>query len=151
MYVILTCLQLRKAAYAIKNSTTIILPEWFAVLDRMATLSKSQGKKPLSKRMLPRDVATCWNYTYEMLNFAYTYHDAYNELCANREMKMRKFEIEDNEWEIVRQLADILKVNYFSPHFRDHSYICVAFQRCHSLLFSCNALSCQGDPSNGSH
>jgi hypothetical protein len=60
--------------------------------------------------------------------------DAYNELCANRDMKMRKFEIEDKEWEIVRQLADILKVNYFSSHFRDDSYNCVAFQRCHSLF-----------------
>ena len=106
-----TCLQLWKAAYAIKNSTTIILPEWFAILDRMATLSKSRGTKPLSKRMMPRDVATRWNFTYEMLDFAYTYREAYNELCANREMKMRKYEIEDNKWEIVRQLADILKVN----------------------------------------
>src|SRR6266511_959615 len=88
----------------------------------------SQGKKPLSKRMMPRDVATCWNYTYEMLNFVYTYRDAYNELCTNHEMKMQKFEIEDNEWEIVRQLADILKVNYFSSYFQDDSYICVAFQ-----------------------
>jgi len=67
-------LQLRKAVYAIKNSTTIILPEWFAVLDQMATLSKSQSKK------------------------------------------MRKYEIEDYKWEIVRQLADILKVNWFSFH-----------------------------------
>ncbi len=144
-------LQLWKAAYAIKNSTTIILPEWFAVLDRMVTLSKSQGKKPLSKQMMPRDVATRWNYTYEMLNFAYNYRDAYNELCANRDMKMRKYEIKDYEWEIVRQLADILKVNWFSFHTRDDSNVCPAFQRCHCLFFSCNSLSCQGDPSNGSH
>ena len=27
------------------------------------------------------------------------------------EMKMRKYEIKDKEWEIVRQLVDILKVN----------------------------------------
>lgn len=60
---------------------------------------------------MPRDVAMWWNYTYEMLNFAYTYRDAYNELCANRDMKMRKYEVEDSEWEIVKQLADILKVN----------------------------------------
>ena len=64
---------------------------------------------------MPRDVATRWNYTYEMLNFAYTYREAYNELCANRDMKMRKFEVEDREWEIVKQLADILKVK--SPFF----------------------------------
>jgi len=77
----------------------------------MAATSKSKGKKPLSKRMMPRDVATRWNYTYEMLNFAYTYRDAYNELSSNCDMKMRKYEIEDHEWEIVKQLAEVLKVS----------------------------------------
>jgi hypothetical protein len=103
-------IQLRKASHAIKNSTTIVLPEWWSILERMATASKSKNQKPLSQRMMPRDVATRWNYTYEMLSFAYTYRDAYNELTSNREMKMRKYEIEDQEWEIVKQLADVLKV-----------------------------------------
>ena len=77
----------------------------------MAAASKSKGDKPLSNRMMPRDIATCWNYTYEMLSFAYTYRDAYNELTGNRDMKMRKYEIEDDDWEIVKQLADVLKVS----------------------------------------
>jgi hypothetical protein len=77
----------------------------------MATTSKSKGKIPLSKRMMPRDVATRWNSTYEMLNFASTYRDAYNELSSNRDMKMRQYEIEDHEWELVKQLADVLKVS----------------------------------------
>ena len=61
--------------------------------------------------MMSWDVTTRWNYTYEMLSFAYDYRDAYNELSSNRDMKMRKYEIEDYEWEIVKQLADILKVS----------------------------------------
>jgi hypothetical protein len=80
----------------------------------MACTSKTQ--KPLSKWMMPRDVATCWNYTYEMLSFTYTYCDAYNELTRNRDMKMRKYEIEDSEWEIVKQLADVLKVCVYFFH-----------------------------------
>jgi len=75
--------KLRKAAYAIKNSTTIVLPEWWAILDHMAMASKQKSQKPLSKRMMPRDVATRWNYTYEMLNFAYIYRDVFNELTGN--------------------------------------------------------------------
>jgi len=98
--------KLCKAAYAIKNLTTIVLPEWWAILDRMATASKQKSQKPLSKRMMPQDVATRWNYTYEMLNFAYNYRNAFNKLTGNRDMKMRKYEIEDAEWEIVKQLAD---------------------------------------------
>lgn len=77
----------------------------------MAAASKSKGDKPLSHRMMPLDIATRWNYTYEMLSFAYTYRDAYNELTSNRDMKMRKYELEDNDWEIVKQLADVLKVS----------------------------------------
>jgi hypothetical protein len=61
--------------------------------------------------MMPRKVATPWNYTYEMLNFAYTYRDAFNELTSNRDVKWRKYKIEDSEWEIVKQLADFLKVS----------------------------------------
>lgn len=104
--------QIRKAAYAIKNSTTLILPEWFAILDRLADAAKANGNTPLSKRMVPRDVETRWNYTYEMLSFAYVYREAYNELTGNRDMKMRAYELEDEEWEIVNQLAKVLKVRH---------------------------------------
>lgn len=60
--------------------------------------------------MMPRDVSTRWNYTYEMLSFAYLYREAYDELTSNRDMKMRDYELEDDEWEIVNQLAKVLKV-----------------------------------------
>ena len=46
-----------------------------------------------------------------MLSFAYTYCAAYNEITANRNMKMRKYELQDAEWEIVNQLASVLKVS----------------------------------------
>lgn len=117
----MTLLKLRKAAYAIKNSSTLILPEWFAVLERMAQDAVEQDKMPLARRMMPRDVAIRWNSTYEMLSFAYTYRQAYNELTDNREMKMRKYEVLDPEWEIVNQLAQVLKVSLtimkFYPSF----------------------------------
>ena len=80
----MTLLKLRKAAYVIKNSSTLILPEWFAVLERMAQEAVEQGSKPLSSQMMPRDIAICWNTTYNMLTFTYTYRQAYNELTDNR-------------------------------------------------------------------
>jgi len=86
----------------------------------MAKISKEKGKVPLSKRMMPRDVATRWNYTFEMLSFAYTYHEAYNELTSNREMKMRQLELSDEEWEIVNQLASVLKVSFLHFCSVDH-------------------------------
>ena len=77
----------------------------------MAQASKEKGKTPLSSRMMPRDVTTRWNSTYEMLSFAYTYRAAYNEITSNRDMKMRKYELSDSDWKIVNELASVFKVN----------------------------------------
>jgi hypothetical protein len=46
-----------------------------------------------------------------MLSFAYKYKNAINDLTDIREMKLRNYEIGEAEWEIVRQLCDVLKVS----------------------------------------
>ena len=79
----------------------------------MAEASKTKGKVPLGIRVMPRDVATRWNYTYEMLNFAYIYREAYNQVTSNRNMNMRKYELSNKEWKVVKDLSDVLKVRYF--------------------------------------
>ena len=61
---------------------------------------------------MPRDVHTRWNSTYDMLTFAYHYKDALSKITAVREMKLRDYEIEPEEWNIVRQLRDLLKVSH---------------------------------------
>jgi hypothetical protein len=76
----------------------------------MAKASKEKKKQPLGHRVMPRDVTTRWNYTYEMLDFAYNYRQPYNEICANRDMKMRLYELTNDEWKIVKDLSDVLKV-----------------------------------------
>jgi hypothetical protein len=53
-------LYLRKTTYTIKNSSIIILPKWFTILD---------GLK-LKEHMMSRDVTTRWNSMYDMLKFA---------------------------------------------------------------------------------
>lgn len=45
-----------------------------------------------------------------MLIFAIKYRVVVDMVCADRELGLRKFELTTREWEIVSQLADMLKV-----------------------------------------
>jgi exoribonuclease II len=92
--------QLRKVAFAIKNSTTILLPEWFSILRNLDT----------SEQMIPRDVTTRWNSTFDMLDFAVEHSTAIDTITADRDMKLRKFELSEGDWAIACQLRDVLKV-----------------------------------------
>lgn len=46
-----------------------------------------------------------------MLAFAVEYKKAINEITADQELKLRKYELLREEWEIVVQLRDVLKVS----------------------------------------
>ena len=60
--------------------------------------------------MMPRDVRTCWNSTYDMLKFALTYRDAIDKITGERSLKLCDYELVEGEWELVTQLQDCLKV-----------------------------------------
>jgi hypothetical protein len=92
--------QLRKMAFTIKNSTTIILPEWYRILEELA----------LKERIMPRDVSTRWNSTFDMLDFAIEYQRAIDAISGDRDMKLRKFEMGKDEWELAIQLQNVLRV-----------------------------------------
>jgi len=97
---LLTAAQLHHLSYAIKNSTTCNLPQWFEILEDLK----------LSKWMIPRDVATRWNSTFDMLKFAVKFRPAIDEITAEHEMKLWEYELMEREWTIVGQLHDVLKV-----------------------------------------
>ncbi|KIL54601.1 hypothetical protein M378DRAFT_51686, partial [Amanita muscaria Koide BX008] len=56
-------IKLRKLAFKIVHSSTILLPAWKSHLEAAN----------LAIKLMPRDVATRWNSTYDMLAFA-VYH-----------------------------------------------------------------------------
>jgi hypothetical protein len=65
-------------------------------------------------RIIPRDVSTRWNSTYDMLKFALEYSKAIDILTADRQNELRNYELSEMEWTIAKQLCDILKVSYVS-------------------------------------
>ena len=97
-----TTLQLRKLAYAIKNSLTVIQPQWKAIINNLVTNSSSSKK--LLVCMMPHDVRTRWNSMYDMLKFASTYRDAINQLTGEWPLKLCDYELTETEWELVMHL-----------------------------------------------
>ncbi|KAF5377290.1 hypothetical protein D9615_006461 [Tricholomella constricta] len=96
----LLLVKLRKISFSLINSSTLLLPKWEKLL-------KALKKKV---RRMPRDVQTRWNSTYDMLSFAYEYRDAIDTMAADKDNGLRKFELDADEWELVRQLRDVLEV-----------------------------------------
>jgi hypothetical protein len=86
------------------HSTTILLPMWFKTLERLK----------LPSRKMPRDVATRWNSTFDMLEFAVTHQDAIDEITGDKSSGLRQFELSNDEWIIAGQLRNVLWVCFLA-------------------------------------
>jgi len=83
--------------------TTIILPQWFTILEEIN----------LSLHMMPWDITTCWNSTYDMLVFAVKYWEALELITGNQRMKLRQYKLTEEDWHIAGKLYDMLKVHFY--------------------------------------
>lgn len=60
---------------------------------------------------MPRDVRTRWNSTFDMLDFAVKHREALNTITGDRDMKLRQYELSEEDWVTATQLRDVLKVS----------------------------------------
>jgi hypothetical protein len=58
---------------------------------------------------MPRDVATRWNSTFDMLDYALAHREAVDQVTQRRDL--RKYELGDEEWDLLTELRDILKAS----------------------------------------
>ncbi|KAG2112271.1 uncharacterized protein F5147DRAFT_527450, partial [Suillus discolor] len=96
----LLLVKLQKLATKIVHSTTILLPVWKGILEDLK----------LAQQIMPRDVSTRWNSTFDMLNFALQYRNAIDVIVDKRKLGLGEYALEDGEWMLVKQLHDVLKV-----------------------------------------
>ncbi|KAL1684470.1 hypothetical protein GGG16DRAFT_68233, partial [Schizophyllum commune] len=95
---------LRKLAFKIINSSTILLPAWKEILNDLNMRIK----------LLPRDVRTRWNSTYDMLVSALEHRDAIEKMFKNEAIveEIEPFELTRHEWKCAEQLRDALEVSH---------------------------------------
>jgi hypothetical protein len=95
-------LQVRQLSFAIINSTTIALPAWRRICRELE----------LKERLIPRDVVTRWNSTYDMLRFVLTYRTAIDKITADKSLKLRRYELDNDDWVIIEELVCVLEVSH---------------------------------------
>ena len=93
-------LQIRTFASKVVNSTTILLPAWKECI-------ASHG---LPEWLIPQDVRTRWNSTYDMLEMVLEYRLPYQEMCERTDNGLRGYELLKEEWQVAMQLEKVLKV-----------------------------------------
>jgi hypothetical protein len=84
----------------------LLLPAWKEAVEN----------QDLEERLIPRDVTTRWNSTYDMLTFVLEYRPVVEKFTADRKNELRELELSDEEWDIIRQLNDVLMVRGCAIH-----------------------------------
>ena len=85
---------------------TNVLPAWKTILkDRKWTIT-----------LMPLDVATRWNLTFDLLEYALSHKKELDTVTQQRDLGLRSFELRDHEWELIEQLHDVLKVRALMHH-----------------------------------
>ena len=49
-----------------------------------------------------------------MLNVAVEYHEVIDDITANKSLKLWQYKLDDESWDIIRDLLHVLKVKFHS-------------------------------------
>ena len=53
---------------------------------------------------------TRWNSTYDMLNFVLAYRVVIDKITADKGLKLRRYELDNDNWVIIEDLVSVLEV-----------------------------------------
>jgi len=95
--------QTHKITFKIINPPTLLLPQWHSLLNHEAPVQ-------LQGRVLPRDVSTRWNSTFDHLAVFIELEEYVDKFAGLREHGLWQFELTQEEWKCVKQLVKVLQV-----------------------------------------
>ena len=93
--------QICKLAFKVIHSSTVILPAWKELMKELK----------MTMSFLPRNVATRWNLTLDLLDYALRHRKVVDGVTQKRDLGLRKYEVLDAEWVIMEQLRSVLEVS----------------------------------------
>ncbi|KIK73238.1 hypothetical protein PAXRUDRAFT_178948, partial [Paxillus rubicundulus Ve08.2h10] len=113
-------------AFAIIHSTTISLPAWHQLC----------CDAKLNPKLIPWDVVTRWNSTYETLCFVLAYHQPVDAVMAEKKYKLQKYELDHEEWQIIKDLVSLLEqaMLFFSQDSASIAAIILAMDKLNDYL-----------------
>ena len=79
----------------------LLLPAWTACLESLK----------MKFKLIPQDVTTRWNSTYDMLKFVLDHRKAIDKFTADKDNNLRQLELSTGDWKMIKQLCDILEVH----------------------------------------
>ena len=53
---------------------------------------------------------TRWNSPYDMLNFVLAYRVVIDKITADKGLKLRRYELDNDNWVIIEDLVSVLEV-----------------------------------------
>jgi hypothetical protein len=87
-------------SFAIIHLTTIALPAWHRTCHELH----------FKERLIPRDVVMRWNSTYDMLKFVLAYRVVIDKITADKHLKLRSYELDNDNWAVIKDLVSVLEV-----------------------------------------
>ncbi|KAJ3965890.1 hypothetical protein EV361DRAFT_809966, partial [Lentinula raphanica] len=88
-----------KISFKIIHSTTILLPKWW----EQVAGTQFEGQ------ILPRDVATRWNSTFDMLAAFIRLKEPITEFLNRSSNGLAEYALDNEEWEAIEGLVSVLK------------------------------------------
>ena len=81
-------------------------------------------------------MVTRWNSTYDLLEFAVKYRQAIDALTADKQLKLRKYELFDDDWRIIDELVSVLQVRGECFLYANATNSLTAIQKCYAVLLT---------------